>query len=99
METGVDKTSCITRTITVHDQIIPYSIMRWRSLRKRPLHETPRKCGRNRLREAKSVSFSHLTKHRLIKPLQPFLPETHLRHRSRYTALPPKIALKLPISG
>ena len=64
--------------------------------RKRPLNETREKCRQKRWSEAKSVSVSHLTKHRLIKPLQRFLSETRFGHRSGQVALPPKIARLLP---
>src|SRR2546426_8302144 len=67
--------------------------MSCRCPRERPLNETHRKCRQERLNRAKSVSFSHLTKHRLIKRLQCFLPETQLKPCPHYGALPPKISL------
>ena len=72
--------------------------MSCRCPRERPLNETHRKCRQERLNRAKSVSFSHLTKHRLIKRLQCFLPETQLKPCPHYGALPPKISPKLPLS-
>jgi len=67
--------------------------------RKRPLNETHRKCRSKRWNRPKSVSVSHLTKHRLIKRLQRLLSETRLQACSCKRSLPPKISRLLPGSG
>src|SRR5215813_1963822 len=50
----------------------------------RSLNETLSKCCQKRLREATSVSSSHLTKHRLINSLQPFLPDRQPAYRQKF---------------